>query len=301
MPEIENPFMPAQDINKRFKVLLYGEPKVGKTVLALQFPNPVVIDLEGGLADYNKEFKFDVLPDCNSTIDVMRGIDFLLKENHEYRTLIIDPITKYWDIVQEEWTNTFMKRKKTGHGYKYDFYELQPADWKTVKLYWKSFIRKINILDLNVIMIAREKVLYREGEMMVPIGKTYDGEKNLAYDFDAVIHIYKDDKGIRMAEAVSRGIKSKLPEIPFECSYKTISKYIGEENLIRKSEYIERISGQDIETIKKLLFDLDMTEEDLNHQLKDKKIAEEISLIPKNDANRVISVLNNRLEDIKKE
>lgn len=298
---MDNPFKEAKDVSKRFKVLLYGGEKVGKTYLALQFPNPVVIDLESGLSDYNKKIKFDVLPDCNSSLDVMRGIDYLLKENHEYRTLIIDPITKYWDIVQEEWTNIFLKRKKSGHGYKYDYYELQPGDWRTIKAYWKSFIRKINLLDMNVIMIAREKTLYKEGEMMVPIGKTFDGEKSLPYEFDAIIHLTRDSKGVRMAEAISRGIDSKLPETPFECSYKVIAKYIGEDNLTKKSEYIERISEFKIGLIKSLLIDLDMTEEELNLQIKKKKIADEISLIPEKDSERVINVLKTKLEEKKKE
>ena len=36
------------EIEKRLKLFFYGPPKVGKTTLACQFPNPYMIDTERG-------------------------------------------------------------------------------------------------------------------------------------------------------------------------------------------------------------------------------------------------------------
>ena len=46
------PFQPAASSDRRLKLLLWGDSGVGKTTLALQFPHPAVIDLEGGTEHY---------------------------------------------------------------------------------------------------------------------------------------------------------------------------------------------------------------------------------------------------------
>jgi hypothetical protein len=43
-----SPFQKAKSLDRRLKLFLWGDSGVGKTTLALQFPRPVVIDLEGG-------------------------------------------------------------------------------------------------------------------------------------------------------------------------------------------------------------------------------------------------------------
>ncbi len=44
-----DPFRPATTTNRRLKLFLWGDSGVGKTTLALRFPHPTIVDLEGGI------------------------------------------------------------------------------------------------------------------------------------------------------------------------------------------------------------------------------------------------------------
>ena len=150
----QSPFQRAVTLDKRLKLFLWGDSGVGKTTLSLQFPNPVVIDLEGGTDLYGESFEFDV--QRASTVDHVRdGVNWLHTHPHSYRTLVIDPITIYWDALQRKWSEIFLKRNKKSKGYRFDFYDFQPRDWMTIKAEFKEIIRRLIALDMNVIVTAR--------------------------------------------------------------------------------------------------------------------------------------------------
>ena len=95
---IASPFQKAVSVEKRLKLFLWGDSGVGKTTLALQFPKPVVIDMEGGADLYGDDFKFDVLKAVTAD-QVADAVDWLRENSHDYRTLILDPVTVYWDAL----------------------------------------------------------------------------------------------------------------------------------------------------------------------------------------------------------
>ncbi len=156
------PFVKARTQKKRLKLFVWGDSGVGKTTLALQFPAPVVIDMEGGTDLYGDRYDFDVLRAATAD-QVMEAVDWLLANRHDYRTVVIDPVSVYWDALQRKWSDIFLRRNKTSKGYKFEFYDLQARDWMTVKAEFKEFIRKLIALDMNVIVTARQKTLYAEG------------------------------------------------------------------------------------------------------------------------------------------
>lgn len=97
---MKNPFIKASTKKKHLKISLYGDPGVGKTFFALGFPDPAVIDLEGGTDFYADRFQFHVL-DTKSYAEVLNAVNFLEQGNHDLKTLIIDPITVIWSALQE--------------------------------------------------------------------------------------------------------------------------------------------------------------------------------------------------------
>jgi len=127
-----SPFQKAKTLGKRLKLFLWGDSGTGKTTLALQFPRPAVIDLEGGADLYGDNFGFDVLR-ASTADEVMEAVQWLLTHAHPYRTLVIDPITIYWDSLQKKWSDIFLRRNKGTKGHKFEYYDLQPRDWMTVK------------------------------------------------------------------------------------------------------------------------------------------------------------------------
>lgn len=243
-----SPFQKAKALKKRLKLFLWGDTGVGKSVTSLQFPSPVVIDLEGGTDLYGEDFSFDVLK-ASTADEVMEAVDWLHTNEHDYRTLVIDPITIYWEALQQKWSDIFLKRNKGSKGYKYEFYDLQPRDWQTLKSEFKTLIRKLLALDMNVIVTAREKTKYKEGSFMVAMGETFDGEKSLPYMFDTIVRMYVDDKGRYMGHCL-KDRSNKLSKEPFECSYAVFEGLFGKRDLNRKAKPLELASKKQKELIR---------------------------------------------------
>ena len=228
------PFEQARSLKKRLKLFLWGDSGTGKTTLALQFPQPAVIDLEGGADLYGDAFDFEVLR-AQTADEVAGAIDWLLTHPHTYRTLVIDPITIYWDSLQRKWSDIFLRRNKGTKGHKFEFYDLQPRDWMTVKAEFKDFIRKLIALDMNVIVTARQKVQYGDSGFMTAIGETFDGEKSLPYLFDTIVRLHRDDKGRFLGECL-KDRSNKLPGGSFECSFPVFEQLFGEDMLTRQAQ-----------------------------------------------------------------
>jgi len=259
------PFQKAAALEKRLKLFLWGDTGVGKTTISLRFPKPAVIDLEGGTDLYGDAFQFDVLR-VNTPDEVMAAVDWLLVNKHPYRTLVIDPITVYWDSLQKKWSDIFLKRNKGSKGYKYEFYDLQPKDWMTVKAEFKEFIRKLIALDMNVIITAREKTKFKEGSFMVAIGETFDGEKSLPYMFDTIVRMYLDEKGRYMGLCI-KDRSNKLPKEEFECSYATFEKLFGKKSLNREASPVQHASQAQKDKIKEYIKQFKMTPEQVEKRL----------------------------------
>jgi hypothetical protein len=260
-----SPFQKARSLDKRLKLFLWGDSGVGKTTLALKFPKVVVIDLEGGTDLYGESFDFDVLR--TSTADeVMDAVQWLLTHRHPYRTLIIDPITVYWDALQKKWSDIFLRRNKGSKGYKFEFYDLQPRDWMTVKAEFKDLIRKLIALDMNVIVTARQKVQYADGAFMKAIGETFDGEKSLPYLFDTIVRLYRDKKGRFLGECL-KDRSNKLPLGEFECSFARLEELFGKKTLTRRARPVASATDEQKRQIREHVGRFEMTPEQVARRL----------------------------------
>lgn len=230
----KNPFKPADETPRRVKALFWGPTGVRKTRLALQFPKPCVADGEEGTKWYADEFGFDVLPFGNFA-EFSAAIDWLAKGKHPYLTFVVDPSTIIWDLLQKQWSDTFLIRNIGTKGFKFDFYNMQPGDWKHVKAEWKDLLKRITALDMHVIFTARQKDLYAEGELMKKVGVIHDGEKNMPYFFDVVLHLTKNDKDVTVG-VCQKDRTHKLPKGPFEVTYKSFLDAFGTKYLDRPVE-----------------------------------------------------------------
>jgi len=239
------PFEVATPGVKRLKLFIFGMYGVGKTPLALQFPAPIAIDLEGGMDHYKHMFYQPHSQNYLKTASadkVMEAVEWLLTHKHGYRTLIIDPITIYWEAVQKKWSDIFMLRNKKGTGYKHEFYEFQTRDWNTAKSEVKDLMRKLMLLDMNVIVTAREKTKYKDGAFMVSVGETFDAEKNLPYYFDTIVRMYKNNEGKVMGHCERDRTKRLPADKDFPCTYDMFKELIGEDNLNKEARPVDFIT-----------------------------------------------------------
>lgn len=83
-------------LQNKIKALLYGQPGVGKTTLALSSPKPLLIDCDGGIQRIRKEYMTDTVQ-VSSYQDVL---DVILKEDlSTYETIVIDTGGKLLDYM----------------------------------------------------------------------------------------------------------------------------------------------------------------------------------------------------------
>lgn len=253
-----SPFVKSSSRERRIKCFVYGGSGSGKTSLGLCFPSPVVIDLEQGTDAYGDEYTFDVL-ETQSPDDVLEAVKWLRSEKHDYRTLVLDPITVYWEALQRKWSDIFMSRNRTSKGHKGEFYDFQVKDWNVIKGEFKTMIRALLSLDMNVVVTARQKAQYADGDFMRQIGETFDGEKSLPYLFDVVLHLFRPENAFsfEVLKDRTRGLPTtdvKMPEP--RGLYGLIEKAFGAENAQREAKPVEVLTPDQAGELRKLIEEL---------------------------------------------
>jgi hypothetical protein len=218
---MKSPFTKPEKTEKRLKLFLWGDTGSGKTTTALRFPAPAVIDMEGGTDHYSEDFKFFRARTTDAD-EAQEAIDFLLTQKHDYKTLVIDPITVLWEALQKKWNEIFLMRNKSKKGFRHEWYDLDFKDWGVIKSDLKSTLRKILALDMNVVCCARQKLLHPENGAMKSATEVFDGEKSLPYLFDSILHLYRKDDGTFWAHNV-KDRTGRLPEGNFVMDYETVS------------------------------------------------------------------------------
>ena len=75
-----------QDVPAR--ICIYGGHGIGKSTLASKFPNPIFISTEDGLDSLD----VTSFPRANAIEDVVERIKTLIKEDHDFKTVVIDSV-----------------------------------------------------------------------------------------------------------------------------------------------------------------------------------------------------------------
>ena len=217
---------PATAEPSKPKMLMFGKPGVGKTWGALDFPKCYYIDTEGGanLSHYTEKLKKAggrYLGPEDGSLDfnvVIEQIQALATESHQFKTLIVDSISKLFNTAVA--TESERLKEKDAFG----------ASKKPAIAAMRRLVNWINRLDMNVLFIAHSKSewgLNPSGDR-VEIGQTFDCWEKLEYELHLALEIIK-----RGPDRTARVRKSRLTGFPdaeiFPWSYAEFSSRYGKE------------------------------------------------------------------------
>lgn len=229
------------------KWIIYGPPGAGKTWTSLDFPVAYYIDTEGGAsrAHYTDKIKAAggvyLGPEDGSLdpVTIIEQIQALATEEHEYKTLIIDSITKIYNSIIAHEAERLGEKDAFG------------ASKKPAIAFCRRLTNWLNRLDMNVILIAHEKIVWGEGAIG-KIGETFDAWDKFEYELDLVLQISK-----RGASRYATPKKSRLLGFPegekFEWSYPEFAKRYGKDVMEKSATPVRLATREQVEEVKKLL------------------------------------------------
>lgn len=241
-----------EEVKKRLKALFFGPAGVGKTMAAIQFPRPYLIDTERGAEndEYVKALKqaggaYFFTTDIDELLSETRA---LLSEKHDFRTLVIDPLTViYNDLLDTSATSLATRDDPTGTAFGR---HKGPADRKV-----KHLLSLLLRLDMNIIITSHAKTRWeKQGSTIVDTGQTFDCYAKLDYLFDLAFEIQKRGK-----DRVGIVRKTRLNQFPegdvFPFSYDEIATRYGREILERAAVPVALATPEQVATLKGFLAD----------------------------------------------
>lgn len=230
---------PAEAKPGKAKVLIFGEPGVGKTWASLDFPAPYFFDIEGGASQeqYTAKLKasngmyvgFDQgAQDFNEVLEQVKG---LATEKHQFKTVIFDSISKLYnlEIAREN-------ERIIGAGKKDEF----GSSKKPAVRYMQRLVSWLQRMDMNCLIIAHGKAEWgkddKSGER-TEIGRTFDSWEKLSFELDLTLEIFKQGPN-RLARVRKTRLAGFKDGEVFPWSYAEFAKRYGEKDINEETKVI---------------------------------------------------------------
>lgn len=168
-----------------FSGIIYGIAGIGKSTLSLSAPNPVMIDVEHGLKRVSRRFQ-SVSLQPTSYQDICDAMHDGLFDSYE--TIIIDTLGSFIDMMVA-WLGSKNPKNIRSNG--------QPSQvgWGAVKAEFRSFVKRINGLNKNVLFIAHTKETKSGEDVAYRIDVAGSSGNELVKDVDFMGFMYADDGG----------------------------------------------------------------------------------------------------------
>lgn len=279
------------------KILIYGKPGVGKTWTSLDFPSVYYIDSEGGadLEHYTDKLKksggayFGVEHGALSFDAIIEQIQALATENHHYKTVVIDSITKIFNTaISDEGERLQRENKKNEFGI-----DKKPAVYQI-----KRLINWLQRLDMNVILIAHQKPLWgtdKNGDRS-EIGTTFDCWDKLEYELHLCLNIEKNGNS-----RLARIKKTRLLGFPdastFPWAYDEFSKLYGKDVIEKKAETLVLATPEQVTEMTTLLDLVKLPEGEVDKWLTKASVTSFAEM----DQSKIIACINSLKSKIKGE
>lgn len=243
----------------KIKSVLFGSAGVGKTTLALSFPAPFYFDTEGGakgpqyrdllrkagggyMGPEDGTLSFDVLFD---------QMDALATEQHGYKTLIIDSLTKLYHSTIAAESERLGEKDAFG------------ASKKPAVSAMRRLVMRAARLDMNIWFVCHEMAEWGMlGGQRTEVGRVPDIWDKLIYELDLSIQAVK--RGPQRLAVVK---KTRLLAFPdgdtFPLEYGEFAARQGKEGMEASAGQIALATPDQVEEVKKLLTLAPVSEADI--------------------------------------
>jgi len=134
-------------VETKIKALIYGQPGLGKTTLALSAPTPVLLDFDKGVHRVHPEHQTETLQveSWQDVLDVINDGSLV-----PFQTIVIDTASKMLDCMSLYLISKNPKLGKSNGALTLQGYGERKAEFN-------SFVKKLTSLGKHVIFVAHEK------------------------------------------------------------------------------------------------------------------------------------------------
>jgi RecA-family ATPase len=274
------------------KMVIYGESGVGKTWFALEFPNVYFIDCESGAtrSHYMERLTksggayLGTDDGSNEFETIIEQVKALSTEKHNYKTLVIDSITKVFN------SSITAEAERLGEANAFG------ADKKPAIQYMRRLIKAVERLDMNVVFIAHSKSewgLDKNG-VRSEIGKIPDAHEKLIYELDLALNVTK--KGDTRFAFVKKSRILAFPDSDtFLVTFDEFSERYGKEVIQKKGALLQLAAPEQVSEITRLVELLKIDQDTVNKWL-DKANAETIYEFTSVQAGKIIEQLKLKIK-----
>lgn len=282
-PEVVEPEKP--------KFMLSGKSGVGKTLFALAFPRPYLIDTEGGATreQYTKKLTavggayFGKEQGSQDFATVNEEIRTLATTKHEYKTLIVDSFSYLYMLAasaaEEKGGSDFGRDKKEAN---------RPT---------RQLMRWLEVIDMTAILICHQKEKWvRRGKEVASEGTTFDGYDKLEYILDLWLEVQKlgDNRFMVVKKSRIEGFP-EAKELPLE--FKAFSTLYGEQVIEREAQAIELVSASEAALIGKLIEALNIDKDTVETWLEKAKV-DRIEELTAEQGKKILAHCNKKLASV---
>lgn len=135
--------------NSTIKALVYGQPGLGKSTLALSTQNPVLFDFDGGIQRVNGAFQCPTLQVQNWN-EVLQALQELETQSNDFMTIVIDTAGKMLDYM-----STYIIQQDNRLGKRDGSLTLQGFGAR--KIMFINFLKRVSMMGKHVIFVAHER------------------------------------------------------------------------------------------------------------------------------------------------
>lgn len=195
-------------------VLIYGDPKIGKTTWAVNWPNSIVAATEAGLAGHNVH---QVPIDSWTTLWGMYVS--LRDEKHPYKTVIIDTIDAAYRMCSEH----VCQRKGWEHESDADL----GKGWALVRSEFTRLLMKFQQLPMGLVLVSHstsKKVRTRTGDIEKALPNLPGQSKDVALNsVDILLYADVEETRTEAGERIVQRVLRTQPTPQYEAGCRVCS------------------------------------------------------------------------------